>query len=167
MTARIGCLAAAGLALLLAASAAEAEEPDLLAAAIGPYNVLRRDKEAQLRLEYRFAYRFLTIIKPVVGALATNDKSFYGYGGIRLEAVLGHRFVIMPEAVVGYWERGSGKNLGSPIEFKTGAEFAYRFADYSRIGIAFDHISNAGIGKANPGEESLLLVYSIPLGWGQ
>ncbi len=159
--------AIAALAFCAAISSARADDPDLLAAAIGPYNVLRRDKEAQLRLEYRFSYRFLSIIRPVIGALATNDGTAYGYGGIRLEAVIAHHFVIMPQAAVGYWERGNGKNLGSHVEFKTGAEFAYRFADYSRLGVAFDHISNAGIGKANPGVESALLVYSVPLGWAK
>lgn len=151
------------LGLLIAPQAALADDPDLLAVGIGPYNVLHRDKEAQLRLEYRFAYRLLHILRPVVGTLATNDGSFYGYGGFRLDAEFGH-FVIMPEATVGYWTRGSGKELGGPVEFKTGAEFAYRFKDYSRLGVAFDHISNAGIYRTNPGVESALLVYSIPLG---
>ncbi len=159
--------ALAALAVLAMIAEARADDPDLLAVAIGPYNVLRRDKEAQLRLEYRFSYRLLSIIRPVIGALGTNDGTFYGYGGFRVEAVIAHHFVIMPEAVVGYWERGNGKNLGSHLEFKTGAEFAYRFADYSRLGVAFDHISNAGIGRVNPGVESALLVYSVPLGWAR
>jgi lipid A 3-O-deacylase len=158
-----GLGAIASLALLIAPQAARADDPDLLSVAIGPYNVLHRDKEAQLRLEYRFSYRFLSIVRPVAGVLATNDGTVYGYGGIRLDAEFGH-FVIMPEAAVGYWTRGSGKDLGGPVEFKTGGEFAYRFNDYSRLGVAFDHISNAGIYHRNPGVESVLLVYSIPLG---
>ena len=55
-------------------------------------------------------------------------------------------------------------DLGNPIEFNSGVELAYRFAGQSRLGLAFDHISNAGIAKINPGVESLLLVYSYPLG---
>lgn len=155
--------AAFSLLLLAAPQTARADDPDLLAISVGPYNVLRRDKEAQLRLEYRFSYRFLYIIRPVLGALATNDRTFYGYGGFRFDAEFGH-FVVMPEAVFGYWNRGEGKDLGGAAEFKTGAEFAYRFSDYSRLGVAFDHISNAGIYKKNPGVESALLVYSIPIG---
>ena len=119
-----------------------------------------------MRAEYRFAYRFLYVIRPVAGVMATNRDTLYGYGGFRLDAAIGHHFVIMPEAVVGYWHQGDGKNLGAHGEFKTGAEFAYRFDDYSRLGVAFDHISNAGFSRRNPGVESALLVYSIPLsGW--
>lgn len=151
------------LALMLGLSPARADDPDLLAVGIGAYNVLHRDKEAQLRLEYRFSYRFLYIIRPVLGALGTNDGSAYGYGGFRLDAEFGH-FVFTPEAVVGYWHHGGGKDLGGPAEFKTGGEFAYRFSDASRLGVAFDHISNAGLYRKNPGVESALLVYSIPLG---
>jgi lipid A 3-O-deacylase len=153
------------LAALFVPRTATAEEPNLLAVGLGAYNVLHRDKEAQLRLEDRFSYRFLHIIRPVVGALVTNKGSAYGYGGFRFDAEIGRHFVIMPEAVVGYWEKGGGKDLGGHIEFKTGGEFAYRFDNDARLGLLFDHISNAGIYRKNPGVESLLLVYSIPLGW--
>jgi len=70
--------------------------------------------------------------------------------------------VVTPSATVGLWEKGNGKDLGSWVEFKTGAEFAYRFDDHSRLGLAFHHISNAGQTRRNPGEESLELVWSIP-----
>jgi len=162
----IGGLAAAGMALAVVAQAvpARAEEPDLLAVGAGAYNVLHKSKEAQGRLEYRFSYRFLYIIRPIVGVLATNKGTLYGYGGFRFDAEIGRHFVITPEAAVGYWNRGGGKDLGGHIEFKTGGEFAWRFDDHSRLGLQFDHISNAGIGKHNPGTESLVLYYSIPIG---
>ena len=71
---------------------------------------------------------------------------------------------IRPNAAVGAFYKGNGKDLGSVVEFKTGAEFAYRFEDHSRLGLQFDHISNAGIGKRNPGTESLVLFWSFPFG---
>jgi len=156
--------ALATLALLAAAPQAWADDPDLLTVGGGAYNVLRKAKEAELRVEYRFSYRFLYIIRPILGALVTNARSFYGYGGFRFDAEIGQHFVITPEAAFGYWSRGSGKDLGGPEEFKTGAEFAYRFNDNSRLGFLFDHISNAGIYKKNPGVESAMIMYSIPLG---
>ncbi len=152
------------LVLGLAASAARADDPDLLAVGAGTYNVLRQSKEAELRLEYRFSDRFLYIVRPVVGMLATDERSFYAYGGIRLDFEIDRHFVIMPEAAFGYWSRGNGRDLGGPVEFKTGGEVAYRFDDYSRLGFLFDHISNAGIYRKNPGVESALIVYSIPIG---
>jgi lipid A 3-O-deacylase len=165
MTRKISGVAAAAMALVLLAAAlpARAEDGDLLTLGVGAYNVLRRDKEAELRTEYRFGYRFLYIIRPIMGAIVTNEGSFYGYGGFRLDAEIGRHFVITPELAAGYWSHGGGKNLGGNIEFKSGAEFAYRFDDRSRLGFLFDHISNAGIYKKNPGVESAMLMYSIPL----
>jgi hypothetical protein len=161
----IGGLAAAlALAVVAQALPARADEPDLLAVGAGAYNVLHKSKEAELRLEYRFSYRFLYVIRPIAGVLATNKGTLYGYGGFRFDAEIGRHFVITPEAAVGYWNRGGGKDLGGHIEFKTGGEFAYRFDNNSRLGILFDHISNAGIYKKNPGVESAMIMYSIPLG---
>jgi lipid A 3-O-deacylase len=73
--------------------------------------------------------------------------------------------VLTPNAAVGFWSRGSrdSENLGSWFEFRTGAEFDYRFGDYSRLGMSFHHISNAGLTQRNPGEEEVLINYSIPL----
>ena len=166
MNKQVGGLAAACCALALVAlpSAARADDPDLLTVGGGAYNALHNAKEAQVRLEYRFSYRFLYIIRPIVGMLATNEHTFYGYGGFRFDAEIGQHFVITPEAAFGYWSRGNGKNLGGAEEFKTGGEFAYRFDDYSRLGFLFDHISNAGIYQRNPGVESMMIMYSIPIG---
>ena len=159
--------ALAAAAVLVAPWAARADDPDLLAIGAGAYNVLRNAKEAELRLEYRFSYRFLHIIRPVAGALVTNQGSNFEYGGFRLDADVTPHIVITPEATMGYWSRGNGKDLGGHFEFKTGGEIAWRFDDYSRLGFLFDHISNAGIYKRNPGVESAMLVYSIPLNWGR
>ena len=156
--------AVALLALFASAPAARADDGDLLTIGAGAYNVLHNKKEAQLRTEYRFGYRFLYIIRPIAGVLATNKGTVYGYGGFRLDAEIGEHFVISPELAVGGWSKGGGKDLGGPVEFKSGGEFAYRFSDNSRLGFLFDHISNAGIYKKNPGVESAMLMYSIPLG---
>ncbi|MGO8919526.1 MAG: acyloxyacyl hydrolase [Stellaceae bacterium] len=166
MSGRVGGFGTAllALALTLLALPAWADDPGLLTVGTGVYNMLRRDKEAEGRLEYDFSYRFLYIIRPVIGVLATNDRTVYGYGGFRFDAELGRHFVIMPQAAFGFWSRGDGKNLGGSEEFKTGAEFAYRFDDYSRLGLLFDHISNAGIYSKNPGVESAMIMYSIPIG---
>jgi hypothetical protein len=165
MAGRIGrgaaliCVAAA----LLAPRNAPAADPTLLALGVGAYDFLHDQTAAQFRAELRPA-QGIFFLKPVLGALVTTDRSVYAYGGLRADLLLGEHVVVMPVATVGYFDRGHGKDLGSHLEFKTGAEFAWRFADASRLGIAFDHISNAGLTHRNPGTESLLLVYSLPLG---
>ncbi|HWG81262.1 MAG TPA: acyloxyacyl hydrolase [Stellaceae bacterium] len=156
--------AALALILLAAPDAAQADGPGLLALGAGAYDVLHGNTQTQFRLEYRFAQSLLRVIQPLVGAFSTTGGTFFGYAGIRIELPLGDRIVLTGDTAAGYWRHGRGLDLGNPIEFKSGVELAYRFARQSRLGIAFDHISNAGIAKLNPGVESLLLVYSYPLG---
>jgi lipid A 3-O-deacylase len=150
-------------AALLTSVAARAEDPSYVAVGAGVYDVLHNYTAGQARLEFRFGQRWF-FLKPMVGVLATTDKSVMGYFGFRFDLYLGQHVVVTPNAAVGAFYRGDGKQLGSTIEFKTGGEFAWRFDDHSRLGLQFDHISNAGIGKHNPGTESLVLYYSIPIG---
>jgi len=157
-------VAALALALLAAPRPARAVGPNLLALGLGAYDVRHGDTEAELRIEYRFAHSFLWIIKPLVGAFVATDGTFLGYAGARIELALTDHLVLMGDAAAGYWRHGRGLDLGDALEFKTGGELAYRFDDESRLSVAFDHISNAGIAKLNPGVESLLLIYSFPLG---
>jgi lipid A 3-O-deacylase len=156
--------AAAALALLSSPLDTAAQAADVVAVGLGAYDVRHGDTEAQLRLEYRVAHAFLWIFKPLAGAFLAADGTFFAYAGARVEASLTDHIVLMGDGAAGYWRQGRGLDLGDAVEFKTGAELAYRFDDESRLGIAFDHVSNAGIAKLNPGVESLLLVYSVPLG---
>ena len=52
--------------------------------------------------------------------------------------------------------------MGHTVEFRSQLEFAYRFDNRSRLGFAISHYSNASLGDANPGTESLTLYYSVP-----
>jgi hypothetical protein len=107
----------------------------------------------------------LWIVSPFVGAQVSTKGSTYLYGGFGFDINFGPNFVLTPNGAVGWYQHGSGTVLGSSTEFRTGAEFDYKFADLSRLGISFHHISNAGIGKFNPGEQQIQLVYQLPLSW--
>jgi hypothetical protein len=175
-TARIrGTVAAFGLAACLLAAASPlaraqnwasqlaGNDPGLLSVGAGMYDFLHNYKAGEARAEYDFAHGYY-FVKPMIGVFGTNHESAFGYAGFILDLHLGNHFVIVPNASVGYYHQGNGKNLGEAFEFKTGARFDYRFDDASRIGIAFDHISNAGFSSHNPGEENLLLMISFPIG---
>jgi hypothetical protein len=124
----------------------------------------RRDSQtaAEFRGEYHFGDIFWAI-SPFVGVSGTSDGAFYGYGGFGIDINFTPNIVLTPNAAAGYFARGSGTNLGSWWEFRTGAELAWRFPDQSRIGVAVTHTSNAGLTRVNPGEQSVVLTYSIPL----
>lgn len=111
--------------------------------------------------EYRFGDLYY-VFSPFIGVQGTSDGAAYGYFGFGIDINLGPNWVLTPNGAAGIFERGSGIKLGSWWEFRTGAELDYRLPGDSRIGIAFHHMSNAGLTKLNPGEESILAVYSIP-----
>ena len=117
---------------------------------------------AEGRLEYRLP-DMLWAVAPFVGVSGTSDGAFYGYGGFGVDINFTPNLVLTPNAAAGYFYRGSGTNLGSWLEFRTGAELAWRFADRSRIGVAVHHTSNAGLTQRNPGAQSVVLMYSVPI----
>ena len=112
--------------------------------------------------EYRFG-DVLWIVAPFVGAFGTGKGAFYGYGGFGFDINFFNKWVVTPTAAVGYFSHGSGIDLGAHCEFRTGAEFDYRFDNLTRVGVGFYHMSNAGIGKRNPGVELATLVLTVPL----
>jgi lipid A 3-O-deacylase len=128
----------------------------------GGYDVLHDQTAGIFRGELRLGTN-LWLLRPFIGGEVTTDGSVYGYGGFGLDIYLDDAWVLNPNAAVGLWSRGNGKNLGATVEFRTGAEVDYRFSDASRLGVSFHHISNAGIGSHNPGEEEALATYSLPL----
>jgi lipid A 3-O-deacylase len=112
--------------------------------------------------EYRFG-DVLWIVAPFVGVMGTGKGAFYGYGGFGFDVNIAEKWVITPTAAVGYFAHGDGIDLGAHCEFRTGAEIDYRFDNLTRVGVGFYHMSNAGIGKTNPGVELATLVLTVPL----
>jgi len=143
---------------------AKADFGGYVAGGLGAFDFIHNYTAAEGRLEFRFS-QSLFFLKPLVGVFATNKGSVYSYGGFRIELPLGGRFMLIPMATVGDYEKGGGKDLGAHIEFKTGAELDVIFDNGIRVGPVFDHVSNAGIGKKNPGEENILMMVSVPLGF--
>lgn len=145
-------------------------DPPRVALGGGVFDVLPDSKKPNaervlmLESEYRFG-DVLWIFSPFVGVMGTVQGAFYGYFGFGFDINFPHNFVLTPTAAAGYFEPGHGLDLGSWWEFRTGAELDYRFADQRRIGIGFYHMSNAGIGKENPGEEMVNVVFTVPLRW--
>jgi lipid A 3-O-deacylase len=112
--------------------------------------------------EYRFG-DVLWIVAPFVGVMGTGKGAFYGYGGFGFDINFFDKWVVTPTATVGYFSHGTGIDLGAHCEFRTGAEFDYRFDNLTRIGVGLYHLSNAGIGKQNPGVELATFVLTVPL----
>jgi lipid A 3-O-deacylase len=169
-------MALAGIILLLADAAAPAgaqisfgspADPPRIAVGAGAFDVTpgngnHSGTAAELRAEYRFG-DVLWFVSPFIGVTGTSSAGFYGYGGFGIDVNFGPNFVLTPNVAGGYYARGLGTNLGSWWEFRTGIELAWRFEDKSRLGVALHHMSNAGLTQRNPGQNSVVLMYSVPL----
>lgn len=156
---------AAGLVLALTslATTAQAGDPSYLTISAGSWETLRdKYREPELDIAYRSSTQ-LWIFKPHAGVVVSKDGDFYGYGGFLVDVYFGPHVVLSPNTAVGVWG-GGGFDLGSRVEFRSGADLAWRFDNASRLGVGFYHISNAGLTRRNPGDESLLMTYSYPLG---
>ncbi len=167
MAVRFTIAAASVAALCVLAGAAQAagdsapaEDPPYVKVGIGEYDIFHDNQAGDFDVEYRF--QRLWVFRPVLGVELTTDSAVYGYGGFNFKIPLGEKFLALIGTAVGAYSNGNGKDLGSAVEFRSGAEFDYQFSNGPRLGIAIHHISNAGLGSDNPGTEILSLVYSFP-----
>ncbi len=137
---------------------------------LGGFEVLDDVSAYEMGWELRFAARRYSILPswlpeliPAVGAMASSRGALYTYAGFRADIDIGKRWIFSPGAATGLYYREGGKNLGSPLEFRTHAELSYRLPGDGRIGLCFYHLSNGGLFDFNPGTESLVLTYSARL----
>jgi len=139
---------------------------DYVTGSVGDYNALRsgQDHTFLYGLEYRFD-EWQYGIRPIVGGFGTAQGGAYGYAGFDWDvALLPNQFYLVPNFAVGAYHDGGGKKLGGTLEFRSGIEVDYQFPNTQQVGVALNHISNAGIYNHNPGEETVLVNYSIPVG---
>jgi len=144
---------------------AHADDPAFLTIGAGAFDFNRqKDQGAEIRIDYRSDYK-LGPFKPFVTAAGvSNGMTFLG-AGVLIDVYFGRRFVVTPSFAPTWWRgKTSTLDLGYGLEFRSQIDFAYRFDDRSRLGLAISHSSNASIADTNPGTETLLVNYSYPLG---
>ncbi len=145
--------------------------PHLFSVAGGIYDFSRcKHSTAEFEMEMKFHWQWLKSpnryleFRPLIGLMGTLQGSIYGYIGINFDLLFWDHVLIAPGFSAGYYSKGQGKDLGYPIEFRSGLEFGWQFDDWHRLGVHFYHLSNASLGRKNPGEESIVLYYDIPIG---
>lgn len=179
---RSSLLAAALLALSFTAAHAEApaKQPDLLSFSGGYFNFDKtepRRQSADFRFEYRWGVSLLPKVSsyfnswdkyvqfhPFLGIETNTRSAVYGLGGWAMDAYIGRNFIFTWSEGVGFFSPGDMAPLGSFVEFRSQAEFGYRFDNEMRLTAQISHISNAGITKRNPGAEIAGIYFHVPLG---
>jgi hypothetical protein len=124
---------------------------------------IRRPSEyaTEGRIEYR-SNLLLWIFKPFGGGMANSSGTLHVFVGVLIDFYLWSCVVITPSFAPGLYHAGGGKDLGSPLEFRSQIELSYRFPRGFRIGVGFNHISNAMLGRINPGIEAVSITFSTP-----
>ena len=105
--------------------------------------------------EELFRNSFLGKLSPITGGFFTEKGALYLYSGVQAEYELGF-LTITPSFAPGYYNYGSGKDLGSPLEFKSEVQMSFNLSDSSHLGMSYNHISNASLGSKNPGANSYM-----------
>ena len=106
--------------------------------------------------EELFRKSFLGKLSPVTGGFLTEKSAFYLYTGVQVEYEIGF-LTITPSFAPGYYNYGSGKDLGYPLEFKSEVQMSFDLSDNTHLGMSYNHISNASLGSKNPGANSYML----------
>jgi len=175
-----------GLILVLAsATGAHAEDnpnalPNSLSFGAGWHEI--RDNNpyvngGDFRLEHRWGLSLLSAtsdffqpldsgfqIHPFMGVETSTRVEFYGFGGLILDFLVGRNIVISPNFALGYYSQGEGKRLGCLLEFRSTMEAGVRLNNEWRVTGYVSHISNAHLGRKNPGVEMAGVYLHIPLG---
>ena len=96
---------------------------------------------------------------PITGGFISGNNSIYLYTGIEAQYDLGP-LQIVPSFAPGYYNKGSGKDLGMPLEFKSEIKLDFDILKNSKIGYSYGHISNNDWGSINPGVNNQQISFS-------
>ena len=102
-----------------------------------------------------FRESFLGTISPVSGLFITADSATYIYTGIQAQYNVG-KLNLTPSFTPGLYHEGDGKDLGHMLEFKSELQVSYDLMSNTQMGLSYNHISNASLGKDNPGVNSYM-----------
>ncbi len=101
---------------------------------------------------------------PIVGARTNSDSGSLVHAGLFLDIRPDDRLVIWPSVSVGAWNEGASRDLGGTLEFMEELYVGYRLPWNDMIGVAYQHVSNAGLQETNPGHDTVLATYTISFG---
>lgn len=92
----------------------------------------------------------------LAASLDTDGDAWAGAGPI-LRISFAEYWRIEGSVMPGFYEQGSGADLGGSLQFRSKLAVSRRVADGYRVGVMLSHLSNAGLETLNPGEDAALL----------
>lgn len=136
---------------------------------VGTFQALDGGSPLAMGLEYHGRAFGRWSLVPGAGLVAGDDHSRFAYANLSRGFALRRDWTATIRFGAGYFHEGADVQLGHPLVFQTGLELGRWIEGRWRVGLAFDHLSNAGLSQHNPGTEMLVLRVSMPLGgaWDQ
>lgn len=102
-------------------------------------------------------------LAPGAGFAVGPDGIAFMYVDLRRDFALGERWYVTPSLSAGWFINGDVIGPRDHLEFQSGIQFARRFDNGLRLGLAGLHISNGGLQQPNNGTEAVLLTLQVPL----
>lgn len=103
-------------------------------------------------------------LQPAVGvSYAANGSGWVGVGAAYTWKPQQDGFFVRFTSMAGVYKRGTGRNLGGPVQFRNALDFGVSTKTGAEYGIGVDHRSNAGLYRPNPGLNSAYLFASFAL----
>ena len=116
---------------------------------------------AALELTYRPHRLRLWRVSARLGGMFTARRAAYAYGGLELPLRLTDRTLLNPSLGAGAYRQGEGPDLGGVLEFRSGIDLSRTLADGHQVTLFLYHLSNASLGRRNPGVEVLGVAYAV------
>ena len=98
---------------------------------------------------------FLGTLSPITSGFVTENQALYAYTGVEWNFDLGP-INFTPSFAPGLYGEGDGKDLGHILEFKSEVQASFNFSERSKLGMSYNHMSNASLGDKNPGANSYM-----------
>ncbi len=98
---------------------------------------------------------FLGTLSPITGFIITENNAQYFYTGVQAQYKIG-KLNVVPSFTPGLYGKGDGKDLGHVVEFKSEVQLSFDLFSDSELGFSYNHISNASLGKKNPGANNYM-----------
>ncbi len=140
-----------------------AQDRNYIAISSAVFDILQQtDPSFESRVEFRLGKVKLGG-HPFSGVMVNTEGAMHIYLGLYYDIPLTDFLFLTPSFAPGLYAKNNSKDLKFALEFQSQIEISFKFANGARVGISFNHMSNATLGEENPGVESLALTYIIPL----
>lgn len=142
---------------------ARADAPARITASVARSQFNRDWLGAEVMLAYDLP-RSYGPLQPTVSASYSEQGEYWLGGGAKWRIQTDSSpFFIESAFQIGFHEIAQGPNIGGNFHFRSDVGIGYAFDSGTALILTYDHRSNGGITVNNPGLETLIIEYSVPL----